>query len=265
MSSKHSITIEVPSTGKTFNSFSDWHLVPDKLPVINPPEQKQYGVNVPGANGYLDLSETLTGYPIYENRQGSLDFIVLNDFNGIDVDETEWTERFSTIMDSIHGRVIKLILEDDPGFYYTGRVVVSKLEGNDDNSMLSITYSFNPYKWKIESTVDDWLWDSFNFETDYIESGYKDIEIDSPNSFKEFTFSKDNEFTAPVIPIFNVSSMTQSMEMEFINSALHIDVTYPLSEGDNEFFDCVVTNMSDWTIKVKGKGTLSIIYKKGRL
>ena len=260
----HSIILENPKTGEKINTYDDWFLAPTSRPVINPPTPKTNYVDIPGSSGAIDMSETLTGYPVYENREGSFTFYVLNALNDIP-DPQLWNVRYERILNFVHGKTLKLILEDDPAYYYIGRLKVDKWDSKANNSEIEISYNLEPYKWKIESTIDDWIWDSFNFDTDTIEDGYKDIIVNSPNAFKAFTFNKENELQAPVIPIFRVSSMTQSMTIEFINTALGIDVTYPLALGDNEFFDCVITNISDWVLKVKGKGTISIVYNKGRL
>lgn len=262
----HSIIFEDVSTGESYNSLDDWHLIPDKLPVITPPAQKQKFLDIPGANGHLDMSETLTGYPVFDNRTGSLDFIVMNDYDGIDVSETEWTERFTRIMEFLHGKIIKIVLTDDPGYYYLGRLTVSKLEGGEDNSLLSISYSLDPFKWKLLNTTEDWLWDPFDFENDFIDTDvYSNISVESPNEYTTYEFDKEAELYAPVIPIFDVSSMDVSFSMRFINPSLDIDVTYPLSLGENEFMDCIITNTANWKMMIKGTGTLSIKYRKGRL
>ena len=70
----HSITIG----GK--NTWDDWRLVPASRPVFNPPAQKVKTLEIPGGDGVIDLSQSLTGYPVYQNRTGSIEFIVMNDF-----------------------------------------------------------------------------------------------------------------------------------------------------------------------------------------
>lgn len=266
MNSNHSIIFTDPKTQESFDTYKDWHLVPDKMPIVAPPAQKTKFVDIPGANGHIDMSDTLTGYPVFENRTGSFEFIVLNEFNEDldDLDESEWSDRFSDIMDFLHGKVMQMVLIDDPGFYYLGRITVSKLEPGESNSQLAFSYNLDPYKWKVIDTVEDWLWDPFDFDNDYIDTGIYDITVNS-SSYQTFTFDKKYELSAPVIPVFKVTAMTSTITMEFINQSLGIDVTYPLSLGDNEFLDCIITNTSNWVMKLKGTGTLSVVYRKGRL
>ncbi len=58
------------------NTYSDFGLIPMSRPVISPPEPKVSYLEIPGRNGVLDLTETLTGSITYENRQGSWKFLV---------------------------------------------------------------------------------------------------------------------------------------------------------------------------------------------
>ena len=130
----HSVTIG------SKNTFTDWHLVPDSRPVINMPEPYTDFVEIPGMSGTLDLSETLTGYPTYKNREGELKFHVLNGYNWIDI--------YSSIAAYIHGKRLKLVLEDDPNWYYEGRFSVKEWESNNDGTWSDITigYTLDPYK-----------------------------------------------------------------------------------------------------------------------
>ena len=62
------------------NTWDDWHLIPSSRPLFNPPTPKTKYQDIPGANGKLDLSEALTGYPVYDNRIGSFEFYVMNGY-----------------------------------------------------------------------------------------------------------------------------------------------------------------------------------------
>ena len=62
------------------NTWDDWHLIPSTRPLVNPPSRKKNTVDIPGADGSLDLSNVVSGHPVYENRSGSFEFIVENGF-----------------------------------------------------------------------------------------------------------------------------------------------------------------------------------------
>ena len=131
----HSVTIG------SKNTFTDWHLVPDSRPVIAMPEQKMVTVDIPGRNGILDLSEAVRHYPVFNNREGSLKFHVLNGYNA-------WHVLYEEIANYIHGKTLEVRLEDEPGWYYKGRLKVVSWTSNNDGtwSDIEIGYSLNPYK-----------------------------------------------------------------------------------------------------------------------
>ena len=142
----HSITIG----GK--NTWDDWRLVPASRPVFNPPAQKVKTLEIPGGDGVIDLSQSLTGYPVYQNRTGSIEFIVMNDFK-------PWHMAYSDIMDYLHGQKLRAVLEDDPEYFYEGRFTVNVWKSEKDWSRITIDYDVGPYKWSVLSSTDDWLWD----------------------------------------------------------------------------------------------------------
>lgn len=138
------------------NTWTDWHLVPSSRPVINPPKPKVQYVDIPGADGSIDLTESLAGRPVFSDREGSLDFIVLNDFN-VDNYNYNWIEVYTEIMQYLHGQRMKMILEDDPNYYYDGRFEVNSWKSDQNNSTITIDYHLSPYKYEITSflTADD--------------------------------------------------------------------------------------------------------------
>lgn len=159
----HSITIGDK------NTWDDWHLVPTSRPVVNPPKARTKYIEVPGADGFIDLSDMLTGQVLYDNREGSWEFIV-------QPGQMLWSKVYSEIMQYIHGNFLKIILEDDPDFYYEGRLFVNQWLSDKNESKITIGYNLAPYKkYSLESRT--WIWDTFNFETDIIRE-YKDMLVD---------------------------------------------------------------------------------------
>lgn len=129
------------------NTWDDWHLVPSARPVFAVPAQKVKTIDIPGANGIIDLSTILTGEPLFNNREGSFEFIVM-----LDPSYGEWKDRYSEILNYIHGRSMQAILDDDPEWFYTGRFYVETWNSPPDGSgsTISIGYSVDPYKYKID-------------------------------------------------------------------------------------------------------------------
>ena len=99
------------------NTWDDWRLVSPVLPSFAPPTQKTTYLDIPGASGAIDLSEMLTGYPIFNNREGSFEFLRLNGYEA-------WQDIYSEISDYLHGRAMRCYLEDDRNWFYEGRFCI---------------------------------------------------------------------------------------------------------------------------------------------
>lgn len=157
----HSITIGDK------NTYDDWHLVSTSRPVFNPPKVKSNYLEIPGRDGVIDLSDSLIGRATYGNRTGSWEFIVLNEYG----QGEDWTTLYTEIMEYLHGQSYKIILaDDDPSFYYVGRLDVNQWRSSQTWSRIVIDYNVGPYKYDLAYTDEGWLWDPFNFETGYVQS-----------------------------------------------------------------------------------------------
>lgn len=175
------------------NTWRSWGLVPNARPTLPHPKQKTRvveGLNT--VDGSIDLSWTETPWPVFENREGSFTFI----YNPILQDSYNkykpWIVLYSEISDFLHGRKLRMVLEDDPGYYYEGRFWVENWTSNTDGSGSTITIGYNvePYKMSILSTLNDWLWDPFNFYNGDIKNN-KYFKIDV-SSFHYYEINNDN-------------------------------------------------------------------------
>ena len=201
-------------TIKEMNTWDDWHLVPTSRPLFAQPSPKTQYIEIPGADGSIDLTESLTPYPVYKNRTGSLEFIVMNGYES-------WDVKLSMINNFLHGKKMRAILEDDAGYYYEGRFNVNNWKSNNNGTWSNITIDYNvaPYKTSLLSTVDDWLWDPFSFETGIIYPSYfKSIAVDGTN-----TWDYINLFTGllsttignkPVVPKVIVSGLPSGCSLQ---------------------------------------------------
>ena len=143
-------------------------------------------IEIPGADGMLDLTTYLTGGPVYGQRNGSLSFKIANGIENIE------TIR-SKMVNTIHGKRMAIVLDDDPDYYYEGRFTVGNIEPASDYSGITITYQLDTYKLRIKSYGSDYptLWDTFNFETDYDYSIlYPSVIVN--NSTKTFYIYAEN-------------------------------------------------------------------------
>lgn len=130
----HSITIG------NKNTWTHWHLIPTSRPVINPPTIAEKYVEIPGRDGLLDLTSTLTGNAVFGDRKGSWEFYVMHD------SWADWSTAYSTIMTYVHGKTRTVKLEDDPNYQYSGRLKVGGWRSEKNYSVITIEYELGPYK-----------------------------------------------------------------------------------------------------------------------
>ena len=228
------------------NTWDDWHLIPSKRPSFNPPTVKSQYVDIPGGNGVLDLTESLTGYPLYNTRTGSWTFYVENGFK-------PWDELYSEISNYLHGQKLRAILEDDPGFYYEGRFSVDEWNSDSWWSTITIGYDVYPYKKELTNSLEDWLWDPFNFDTGIVRE-YGELEV---NDALTLEIPSRQEYICPKIIV--TSSDGTGMNLQY-NSK-----TYHLNDGENLLPEVTFGGGVVVTLKFTGNGTVSIDYQGGSL
>lgn len=206
-------------------------------------------IDIPGANGQLDMSEALIGYPIYGSREGSLSFIVLNDYTN-----DTWAERYQLICNSIHGKRMLLMLEDDPSYYYEGRFTVDNWEtpNSNDFSKIEIGYTLDPYK-KLAGV------------TTYTNT------VDSSNP-KTIRFGAGGAYIGrmPACPVFQISGISNSVIINFNNPELYSDmISHTISiAATYQFPDIILTNVSGQntcSISFNGSGTIITSLRIGEL
>ncbi len=233
------------------NTWADWYLIPSSRPTIAMPEVKTHIVDIPGADWHLDLSTALTGDVAYGSRTGSIEFIVDNGQLS-NYDHKKWHKVYSDIANYIHGRLLDVTLEDDPSFYYTGRLKLNEWKSEAHNSKVTIDYDLSPYKLEKFSSLEPWHWDTFNFETGIIRN-YKDLKVDG-----ELELVIIGRRMA-VTPSFEVkSSDGKGMKVAFEGK------TYTLPDGTHRVVN-IRTVEGDNELTITGNGTISIEYRGGCL
>lgn len=246
----HGMTFQNISGSESRHSWDDWNLVPTSRPVINPPEAKNIYVDIPGADGQIDLTESLTGDVKYKNRIGSIEFHVQGKKN--------WCDLFSDIMDFLQGQQFKLILDDDPCYYYLGRFSVNQWKSEPMHSVITIDYNVEPYKLSLISSTDYWVWDTFNFDTGVIME-YTAVPWDAVSLGRSYSLSFYCE-RKKIVPTFTF--VTESGDQAHFSYG-----------GKNYYFDSgvsiknpnIVFKQGYNTIHIWGKGTVTVEYRNGRL
>lgn len=221
------------------NSLTDLGVILEQF-TISPPEPKTYKVEITGADGSIDLSEALTNGDIkYKNRKLTFTFSMLGDDRKI-------LSAYTKLMDALHGRRFEhIVLSDDAGYYYTGRVTAEKLTAEALKGTITVQCDVEPYKY---NWGDDWLWDPFDFEND-IANETADLTVNGKLHYTYVGLRKK------YVPYFVADA---AMTVTFHG------VTYQLSEGTNKIFDIEFCEGENVLI-FNGQGTVTIENRGGRL
>lgn len=124
-----------------FHSYDEWGLILQKQE-IGSPEPKTIQIEIEGGDGVLDLTDFF-GEVKYKNR--TLTFT----FSKPGITQNEFMTLYSTVQGAIHGKKMKVILDDDPNCFYYGRVEVSKWKSSRSIGEIVIEVDAEPYKQEI--------------------------------------------------------------------------------------------------------------------
>lgn len=188
------------------------------------PAVKSKTLDIPGADGSLDLTDFF-GEPKYENVTHRFDFSTI-------VPQEEFITLFSTVKNAIHGKKMRVILDDDPLFYWIGRIHVSKFTSEKGVGTISVECECEPYKYKKDATT----------------------VAQAVSGTHTITLTNGRKRAVPEVQIFTDSSI----RIEFggaiwdLGSGVYTLPELELTHGEN-------------TVTVTGTGTVSFIWQEGDL
>ncbi len=205
----------------SLHSFNNLHLILSQK-TIGTPSPKREVIDIPGGDGVLDLTEFF-GAVKYSNRQLSFEFSTM-------VPQSQFMDLFAQVQNALHGQKMNIILDDDPEWFYVGRITVSEWKAEKNIGKLTIDCDCEPFKQSIYTTTV--------------------TKVVSSNA----TISLAND-KMPTVPTITTTA-------EFLISYGGYNDVYPsgtftipeleLWEGNNQVY-------------VEGNGTISFTYRKGRL
>lgn len=184
---------------------------------VSTPIAKIKEIEVPGMNGVLDITESL-GDVKYSNRQISFKFT------------TREYAKIEYLINQLHGRKRKIILDRDDVYYYRGRCSVADPLPTKNLFTVEVTANCDPYKYKTRLTR------------------HKE-EIKGASNI---VLLNERMRTIPVITV------TGNMKMTYENRV------YSLQEGDYELAS-VVLKQGYNKFRVEGDGNILFKYQEGAL
>ncbi|MBX9035028.1 hypothetical protein [Gordonibacter massiliensis (ex Traore et al. 2017)] len=105
--------------------------------MISEPEPKTYMVDIPGGDGSIDLTDSVSGGAVYKNRK--LEF-------GLAVRGNDWQGTALRLRNAYHGRRVALRCSWDKDHTYFGRVALDTSKSSKRRGSVKLTVDADPYK-----------------------------------------------------------------------------------------------------------------------
>ena len=131
-------------------TFGDYHSYDDLDLIlaskeIGAPEPKTETIDIPGGDGELDFTK-FSGTVRYKNRQLIFKFFYIGE-------RSTFADKFSEVQNAIHGKKLKITLDDDPNHYYFGRCTVDRWKVDKSIGKITVEANCEPYKYKNSVTT----------------------------------------------------------------------------------------------------------------
>lgn len=228
--------------GTTAHTYGSWGMLQVGPAIISPPKVQTKFIEVTGRDGSLDYTTALDGNVHYESRDFETTLRCV-------ATRAELPTIYSKILNFLHGRKLKAVCDDDKNYYWEGRFEAKAPKWKKGYWEIDIIGTVDPYKYSKSTTMGDWLWDPFVFETD-IAWDYADLQVDEELEVVVATSSM------PTTPIFRLSAPMRMV----VNGGSE----YDLPKGDSTIPSMVLTD-TDTTITFYGTGTVTIGFRGGSL
>lgn len=240
------VKITVVSTGEDYHSINTWGLAIGNNDCIGSPEQETNYVNIPGCSGFLDMSEVVSGRPVFTHREIKIEF------GGIR-ERTHWDSVISDFRNQIEGRIVRITFDNDKAYYFEGRAYITDFDRTRELGTFALEIPrAQPYKYETQDVNEPWLWDSFSFTSGVISyigelaiSGTKSVRI--PRGYMD------------TVPVFAVSGVSQGLTVSYKGRA------FVLINGENRFPQVLIGGREEIILTFAGTGTVTIDYRRGSL
>lgn len=189
-----------------------------------PSVQTKY-VAIPLRDGDLDFTNVLSDKAHYGNRDISMNMNSPLPFP---------TNVMSNVANRLHGQKVHITFDDDAWYYYIGRLDMKSFTENRKGGEYEIEANCEPFKYCIQTSAEDWLWDSFDFEDGYINefnnvsiSGSETLILIADEQISYATITTDAAITLTFgSKTVNVSAGTSTLyDFEFVPGENEITIT----------------------------------------
>ena len=127
------------------HTYDDWDLVITGKS-LGLPTPKTSSVDVDGADGSIDTSEVLSGEIKFSNRRLEFELTMTTDYDG-------YNELVTDISNYLHGKKLKIILDEDDSYYYYGRCQINQWASDKRIGKIVISCDCEPYKYTLRPMI----------------------------------------------------------------------------------------------------------------
>ena len=208
------------------HSFNDLNLILSKVE-ITPAEPKTDYVDIPGGDGSIDMTEA-HGEVKFHDRTLKFTFTMRPN------DPLTWDGKQKQVSNALNGRRFDRITnDDDPGYYWTGRVTVDGYAANKKIRQIVVSVRVKPYKMRQDETIA-------TFTLSETEKAVV-LTNDRKSAIPTITNTDEN-----AVIVFGGKTIT----LEAVGTHRVLDVC--LTEGNN-------------SMEISGSGTLTFTWREGAL
>lgn len=171
----------------SYNTWTDWHLIPDETLKIVPPQLKEKYVDIPGRNGAIDLCNAVVGLPRFERMTGSLSFTIYdNDPDAI----------YNDMLDNLHGHKFDEV--EIMGKSYDGRWVIESYEPDGEEPKITLGYNLILHDWTFNEDPDTSSKDYYAYVKSVSEDAAKTAEVIAAEELLETELDETTDILASV-------------------------------------------------------------------
>ena len=210
---------------------------------IESPSKKKIKETVPFMNGSYDFSTIgSNGEITYSERKITVIF-------GLPAETKEklqilYSRALEWLVDVGKSKLVFDVMED---YYFMAEVEeTSSFEETREFGLLTVTFVAEPFKYSVDYVGSN-IWDTFNFEEDYLQDSVYDIV-----GTKAITLYNPGRTSRPIINCTAPMTLIQNGK------------SYNLITGDNKLYGFYLNTLGN-SLTINGTGRISFIFRKESL
>lgn len=203
------------------HTYDDLHMILTTKE-IGSPAVKEQKIDIAGADGVLDMTDFF-GDVNYDNVHHVFTFSVIGKASA-------FPPAFSAIKNALHGKKCRIVMDDDPAFYYIGRIHVGNFTNERNIGQIQIECDCEPWKYKRNETIVTYTIDGT----------------------KSFFLTNGRKRAVPVITASDTMTILYGGYSWTVDAGTYTITEMELKHGDN-------------AVTVDGNGTITFKWQEGEL